>query len=172
MGGDAVIHGAVYLDNNINGTYDFNYPLSEIKEIVKDYDLAYYNQETILGWKELGLSHYPEFNSPQEVGDSFVDAGFNLVSLATNHTLDGYYKKGNAYVNSSRNYWLNQYEKNGVISAGSYISQEDKDNIVVGECNGITYALLSYTYGTNSIEVDETEKYLVNYLVIIWGNYS
>ena len=28
------------------------------------------------------------FNSPFEVGDAMIDAGFNLVSLATNHTMD------------------------------------------------------------------------------------
>lgn len=164
MAGDALIHGSVYIDNCENGEYNFDYPLSEIKKIVSNYDLAYYNQETILGGKELGLSHYPLFNSPQEVGDSFVKAGFNLVSLATNHTLDGYNQKGDAYIKSSVNYWKNQRNNNNVIASGSYISQEDRDEIVIGENNGISYALLSYTYGTNGIEVKDNETYLVNYV--------
>ena len=91
MVGDALIHGTVYQTaykyGNYN-TYDFKPMLKYTKEITKDYDLAYYNQETILGGKELGLSTYPLFNSPYEVGDAFMDAGFNMVSLATNHTLD------------------------------------------------------------------------------------
>ncbi|MGN1406165.1 MAG: CapA family protein [Erysipelotrichaceae bacterium] len=164
MGGDAVIHSSVYTSNCIDGVYDFSYPLEEIKKLVQNYDLAYYNQETILGGKEYGLSNYPEFNSPQEVGDGFVDAGFNLVSLATNHTMDWYNSKGDTLVVSSRNYWLDQYEKNGVISAGSYKSQEDKDNIVIGEVNNITYALLSYTFGTNGIYPSSSQSYLVNYI--------
>ena len=62
MGGDAVIHSSVYTSNCIDGVYDFSYPLEEIKKLVHNYDLAYYNKETILGGKEYGLSNYPEFN--------------------------------------------------------------------------------------------------------------
>ena len=162
MGGDAVIHSSVYTANQTENGFDFSYPLAEIKNLVQNYDLAYYNQETILGGSEYGLSNYPQFNSPQEVGDAFVDAGFNLVSLATNHTMDWYYSKGDALVVSSRNYWLDQYDKNGVISAGSYKSYEDKDRIVIGEKNDITYALLSYTFSTNGIYPDADQSYLVN----------
>lgn len=54
-----------------------------IKPISSSYDLAYYNQETILGGKAIPYSNYPRFNSPQEVGDAMIDAGFDLVSLAT-----------------------------------------------------------------------------------------
>lgn len=162
MGGDAVIHSSVYTSNQTDEGFDFSYPLADIKELVQNYDLAYYNQETIIGGSEYGLSNYPQFNSPQEVGDAFVDAGFNLVSLATNHTMDWYYSKGDALVVSSRNYWLNQYEENGVISAGSYKSYEDKDKLVIGEKNGITYGLLSYTFSTNGIYPNADESYLVN----------
>ena len=86
------------------------------------------------------------------------------MSLATNHTMDWYNSKGDALVVSSRDYWLDQYEKNGVISAGSYKSQEDKDNIVTGEVNNISYALLSYTFGTNGIYPSSSQSYLVNYI--------
>ena len=87
--GDALIHSGVYMDaEKSDGTYDFKPMLQYIKPIVSKYDLKYYNQETILGGKELGYSTYPQFNSPDEVGEAFLDAGFNLVSLATNHTMD------------------------------------------------------------------------------------
>ena len=89
MVGDALIHSAIYYDAKLKtGGYDFKPMLQYIKPIVQNYDLKYYNQETILGGSELGLSNYPRFNSPYEVGDAFIDAGFNLVSLATNHTMD------------------------------------------------------------------------------------
>ena len=89
MVGDALIHWGVYNDaKQSDGSYDFKPQLSEIKPISSKYDLAYYNQETVLGGTALGVSSYPRFNSPQEVGDAFIDAGFNMVSLATNHTMD------------------------------------------------------------------------------------
>ena len=82
MVGDALIHGTVYGTAhryaNYNG-YDFKPMFKHIKEITKNYDLAYYNQETILGGVELGLSTYPLFNSPYEVGDAFLDAGFHTI---------------------------------------------------------------------------------------------
>lgn len=91
MVGDNLIHDKIYLEaeKNVNGNeYDFSPMLELIRPIISTYDIAYYNQETILGGSEIGLSSYPSFNSPYEVGDAMVDAGFNLVSLATNHTLD------------------------------------------------------------------------------------
>ena len=63
--GDALIHGAVYQDAYIgNNNYDFSPMFTSIAPLIKDYDLRYYNQETIIGGKDLGISHYPTFNSP------------------------------------------------------------------------------------------------------------
>ena len=160
MVGDALIHNAVYKDANklanYNG-YDFKPQLEYIKEEVSEYDIAYYNQETILGGSSLGVSSYPSFNSPQEVGDAMIDAGFNLVSLATNHTLD----KGEKAVINSREYWNKQV---GIHAVGSYTSQEEKQNLEtkILEVNNITYAMLNYTYGTNGIPVPYGKEYLVN----------
>ena len=125
MVGDALIHNSVYQDANRLANYkgyDFKPQIKLIKEKVTGYDIAYYNQETILGGTTLGLSSYPAFNSPQEVGDAMLDAGFNLVSLATNHTLD----IGEKGVLSSREYWNKQ--KN-VQAVGSYSSTEEKQTI-------------------------------------------
>ena len=158
MVGDALIHGTVYLTANryanYNG-YDFKPMLKYTKELIQDYDLAYYNQETILGGKELGLSTYPLFNSPYEVGDAFIDAGFNLVSLATNHTLD----KGERGILNSRAY-VNKQEN--IVAAGSYSCNEERDKIIVSEKNGLTYAFLSYTTYTNGLIVPKGKEYLVN----------
>ena len=89
MVGDALIHGAVYADAKTGANkYNFLPMFTEVRDVFKGYDLAFYNQETVLGGSEIGISTYPRFNSPYEVGDAFLDMGFNLVSLATNHTLD------------------------------------------------------------------------------------
>ena len=158
MVGDALIHSSVYEDAhriaNYNG-YNFKPQISLIKEKVKDYDIAYYNQETILGGTSLGLSNYPRFNSPFEVGDAMIDAGFNLVSLATNHTAD----KGERGIINSREYWNKQ---NNVQAVGSYTSNKEKEEIEsrILEVNHIKYAMLNYTYGTNGMPI--SHSYLVN----------
>lgn len=159
MVGDALIHSAVYQDaKQSDGTYDFKPMLELIKPISSKYDLVYYNQETILGGTELGLSNYPRFNSPYEVGDAFIDAGFNLVSLATNHTMD----KNEQGVINSVNYWKKQ--KNKVVYSGQWISAEEREKEVaqVYEKNGIKYAFLSYTTWTNGLETPVGKEYLNN----------
>ena len=146
MVGDMLIHSSLYNEakkNANNNGYDFKPMLTYIKDIVSNYDLAYYNQETILGGSEIGLSSYPAFNSPYEVGDDMIDTGFNLVSLATNHTLD----RGIKAIENSLNYWNSK----NVYTAGSYKTLEDRNNIKIAEKNNITYAMLNYTYGTNGI---------------------
>ena len=155
MVGDALIHYGVYKEAETDNGYDFKPMLSVVKPLIQDYDLKYYNQETILGGTELGLSSYPRFNSPYEVGDAFVDAGFNLVSLATNHTMD----KGEVGVINSLNYWNS---KEDVYTAGSYLSNEDRDEVVIKEINGITYSFFSYTTWTNGLETPSGKEYLNN----------
>ena len=155
MVGDSLIHGAVYADAEVNGGYDFKPMLEEMKPIISKYDLAFYNQETILGGKELGVSDYPLFNSPQEVGDAMIDAGFNLVSLASNHTID----YGERAVLSSRDYWNS---KSNVLAVGSYASEEDRNEVIVREKNNITHTMLNYTYGTNGLVIPSNKNYLVN----------
>lgn len=156
--GDYLIHSSVYKDANrlANGNgYDFKPMISDIKEIVSNYDIAYYNQETILGGTELGLSDYPTFNSPYEAGDAMLDAGFNLVSLATNHTMDS----GKKAVENSCKYWQS---KENVLTAGSYCSEEERNKINIKEINNIKYTMLNYTYGTNGMPVPN------DYLVNVW----
>ncbi len=156
MAGDNLINDKLYnAAKKDDGSYDFKSMYSYIKDIVKNYDLAYYNQETILGGSEIGVSSYPAFNSPYEVGDATIDTGFNLVSLATNHTLD----RGEKAIINSLNYWNN---KSNVLMSGSYLSNNDRNKVNIKEVNNITYTMLNYTYGTNGIKVPEGKEYLVN----------
>lgn len=158
MVGDALIHSSVYMDARVNGGYDFKPQIEKIKPIASKYDLVYYNQETVLGGTELGLSNYPMFNSPYEVGDAFIDAGFNLVSLATNHTMD----KGERGVTNSVNYWNKHKDK--VVTSGQWLSNEEREKSIstIYEKNGIKYAFISYTIWTNGLETPRGKEYLNN----------
>ena len=156
MVGDALIHSSVYEDARVgNGSYDFKPMLEHIKPISSKYDLVYYNQETILGGADLGYSNYPRFNSPTEVGDAFIDAGFNLVSLANNHTMD----KGERGVLHSVNYWNS---KKDVVTSGQWSSLEERDKIRIYEKNNIKYAFFSYTTWTNGLNTPYGKDYLNN----------
>lgn len=162
--GDALIHNGVYIDADTHTKgedgyekYDFKPMFTYIKDIIKDYDLKFYNQETIIGGKNLGLSNYPMFNSPDEIGLDLIDIGFNMVNLTTNHSKD----KGITGLKYSSEFWKKQRE-NGVYSVGSYVSEEDRTEARFSEKNGIKYALLGYATVTNGFTIsDEDSHYWV-----------
>lgn len=157
--GDALIHDGVYIDANTykKGSdgyyiYDFSKMFTYIKDIVKDYDLAFYNQETIIGGKNLGLSNYPCFNSPDEIGNDLVDIGFNMVNLATNHSKD----KGIKGLEYSSNFWKN---KKGVYAVGSYATKEDEEKARYETKNEIKYAFLGYSTVTNGFTISDEDSH-------------
>ena len=156
MVGDTLIHGAVYYDASPNysgqAPYDFSKMLTHISEYIKDYDLKYFNQESIIGGKAIGLSHYPRLNSPEEIGEDMVAAGFNMVSLANNHSFD----KGDVGLENSISFWKSQ----GIITAGQYASEEEQKEVPIHEKNGIKFAFLSYTTVTNGLSA--SKPYYVN----------
>lgn len=154
--GDALIHPAVYNDA-IRGsnTYNFKKMFTEVEKIIEGYDLKFYNQETVIGGSSFAASGYPTFNSPNAIGNDLVDIGFNVVNLASNHTMD----KGVVGATHSANFWKN---KEGVYAVGSYTSQAERDEVVIKEMNGITYTMLSYSYGTNGMPVPNGYGYLIN----------
>lgn len=170
--GDALIHKSVYEDalgqkeqNYANVAqslhYDFTKMLELIAPISKKHDLAFYNQESILGGTHLGLSTYPRFNSPQEFGLNMLKIGFNLVSLANNHTLD----RGEAGVRSMLDFWRKMKARNSVLyTTGSFESFKSRQKIQhkILHKNDISYAMLAYTYGTNGIPLPQGKEYLVN----------
>lgn len=156
MVGDCLIHQPIYdVARRSDGSYNFDDMFTNVKPIIEKYDLAFYNQESILGGKEMGLSTYPRFNSPTEVGDTFIDMGFNLVSLANNHTLD----RGERAISNSLNYWNS---KEDILTAGSYLSFEDRNRANIMTKNDISYTLLSYTTTTNGLIVPKGKDYLLN----------
>ena len=151
--GDVLIHESVYLDayNPTTNSYDFSHMFKEIEPIVNKYDLKFCNQESTIGGNYLGISGYPSFNSPDEIGDELVRLGFNLISLANNHAMD----RGEDAVLYSNSYWKNK----NVITSGSYSNYEEMKKINIYEKNGIKYAFLAYTTSLNGYL---TKEYLVN----------
>lgn len=155
--GDVLIHNSVYNDARTkDGGYDFKPMLEQVKGLLTQPDLLVANQESITGGEELGLSSYPQFNSPFQVGDALLDAGVDMITMANNHTLD----KREKGVLSATAYW----DKIGMPYTGAFRSAEDQSRLRILEKNGITFAFLAYTYGTNGIPVPEGKPHLVNLL--------
>lgn len=152
--GDNLIHDTVYKDAlQEDGTYDFTDMYANFSEDLKNTDIKFINQETVLGGVDLGLSGYPTFNSPTEIAKNLESVGFNLVNLASNHCLD---RMEQGIANE-----LAAFDETNIVHDGVYNTQEEFDTIPTFTKNGITFSFLAYTYGTNGIQ--PTYTYNVSY---------
>lgn len=160
MVGDMLMHERVMESGLLeDGSYNFDHLFVNVKDTIMSADVALVNQETILGGKELRLTGYPSFNSPYELGDGLVNAGFDVVLHATNHTLD----RGKAGVLNCMNYWKENHPQ--IDYLGINESEEMyQDFLYIYEHEDMKVAILNYTYGTNGVQPPEDMPYIVNYM--------
>ena len=152
--GDGLIHSVIYRSYYKNGVYDFSNAVKYVKDIVKDYDITYYNQETPTGDDSIAYSGYPMFYTPSAYVDAMQDVGFNTVSLASNHSLD----KGEKGVLNTIKY----FKTTNMLYNGMNDSEEMRNNFTIKEKNNITYTMLSYTTKTNGLSTPKGKEYLLN----------
>ena len=155
VGDQVASDNALYLaDGNAgeynDGLYDFNPWYEEAGPVIRERDLRFINQETIMavGDEIGGPSGYPSFNTPDAAAQAIADQGFNLVNFATNHIYD-YWLRG---IEISHEVWQ-RYPQ--LVVAGSYLSQEARETVQLIERNGTTFAFLSYAYGDNRFTTGE-----------------
>lgn len=159
MVGDILLHTPVAESGRrTEGGYDFSAVFAQMQEEISEADLALVNQEVILGGEELGISGYPSFNAPYELGDALVDAGFDVVLHGTNHALD----KGKKGILNCLAFWQEKHPDTAVL--GIHADGEDQDEIYVYEQDGIRVAVLNYTYGTNGIPLPGDMPFAVDLL--------
>lgn len=160
--GDNLIHGPIYRQANErsnNSGFDFRPAYQQIASYLAEADLALMNQETPLGGTELGLSSYPQFNSPQELGEQMIELGFNMFSHANNHVLDA----GQRGFNNTIAFWRRQSAEKPVIMAGIAADRED-DQLQILQVKDLKIALLAYTYGTNGLRLPKSSSGIIKYL--------
>lgn len=134
--------------------YNFDGFFNDIAPILNQGDWVIANLETPMAGVEYGYTGYPHFNAPYELGEAIKQAGFNLITTANNHSLD----KGEKGLLRT----LENLKSLDLLHVGTASSQEDADQLLLSEKNGITMGLLSYTYGTNGIPIPEGKPYLVS----------
>ncbi|MDE6133442.1 MAG: CapA family protein, partial [Oscillospiraceae bacterium] len=154
--GDNLIHSSIYKQANAraggNG-YDFSYAYENIVKIIRSADVAVINQETLICNDVFEPSTYPLFNSPTALGDHMLDIGFDVFTIANNHTLD----KGTEGLTACLDYWDG---KNAVV-CGAYRNAEDRDNIRTAEFEGITFSFLSYTESLNGLHLPQGSELII-----------
>lgn len=155
--GDNLIHGPIYREaaQRAKGKgFDFLPAYAPMKDFIQKADIAFLNQEVPLGGTELGLSSYPQFNSPQELGTDMISLGFDVINHATNHILD----KGEAGLKNTINFWKGKNVlvlgiNDGTIPAIQYLERD-----------GVTFSFLSYVYGTNGLSLSNNSPYSISYI--------
>ncbi|WP_101689939.1 CapA family protein [Dysgonomonas massiliensis] len=157
--GDLMCEKEQLYANETNGDYDFNPIFSSIKSLFKTSDYVVGNLETPIAGEEMRYTNHKwSFNSPIEYAEAVKEAGFNLVSTANNHCLD----RGVLGVVST----LNNLDKINIEHTGTFRSESERNTIFIKEIDGIKFAFLSYTYGTNAsfnnYYLDKSNAFLVN----------
>jgi poly-gamma-glutamate synthesis protein (capsule biosynthesis protein) len=157
--GDNLIHIQIVTSSLVSRedgpAYDFSPIYQYIKEDIARADVAFINQETLFAGEQFGISGYPQFNAPVELGQTVIDLGFDVVNHATNHIMD----KGEAAVRATIDYWDSRPY---MAYLGIHKSQEARNRPVIIEKNGIRLGFLAYTYGTNGLPVPRNAPYLVS----------
>jgi hypothetical protein len=160
--GDNVVHTGIWLEAKLRAQsrddreYYFAPVFDEIAGMIKDADIAFINQETLMGGDELGISNYPRFNSPQDIGRDIVDLGFDIVNIANNHMAD----KGEAGLRGTIDFW----ESQPVVMIGGYRNYADYQKVRTIERDGVKIALLSYTFSTNGLSLPQNTELYVPYI--------
>lgn len=157
MVGDDLIHNTIYFAAKTEDGYDFDMLFEQVKDDIESADVAIINQETIFVNNPNRYSSYPTFGSPTQVGDSIVKAGFDVVTHATNHTLD----KGVSGINDTLEFWRGNYPNIDIL--GIHAS-EDESKISYLEKNNIKLSFVNYTYGLNGLKLPKDKEYMIDLL--------
>lgn len=154
--GDNLIHEPIYR----YGLYreeSFGFLFENVKDMIAKSDVAVIQQETPLTDNPSLYGDYPRFGTPVNVGQAIVDAGFDIVTCASNHALD----RGVEGVNFTKRF----FDSGGTICLGIQSEEEaDYQPYQMLVRNGIRFALLNYTYGTNGNPLPDAQPYLVHLL--------
>lgn len=154
VGNNLIDNAVIEAGKQEDGSLDYSSIYANISKDISSADIAVISQETVMGGKSIEYSGYPLYNSPTQVADACISAGFDIFTCATNHILD----KGTAAID----YQLAYFEKKKAVAIG--INANENDNITYYKKNGITFAMLNYTYGTDSSSLPDDKSYYVNVL--------
>ncbi len=136
----------------------------EAREFLFNADICCANLETPVV-PSRNVSFLPEkmstkiaLNNSAEMFDIFCQGGrgINILSTANNHSLD----MGEEGLLET----LSFLNKKGCKHTGTASSEDEREDILVVEKNGIRIAFVSYTYAVNGKKIPEGKDYLVNYV--------
>ena len=144
MGHDEQIWSA---ENRETHTFNYDEVFRYIKPVISDADIAIANFEVTLGGPP--YMGYPQFSSPPALAAACKNAGIDYMVTANNHAAD----RGKNGITGT----INRLDSLGIPHTGTFLNSSSRDSLypLMIKRNGISIALLNYTYGTNGINVPE-----------------
>jgi poly-gamma-glutamate capsule biosynthesis protein CapA/YwtB (metallophosphatase superfamily) len=144
MGHDEQIWSA---ENRETHTFNYDDVFRYIKPVISDADIAIANFEVTLGGPP--YSGYPQFSSPPALALACKNAGIDYMVTANNHAAD----RGKTGIAGT----INRLDSLGIPHTGTFLNSASRDSLypLMIRKNGMSIALLNYTYGTNGINVPE-----------------
>ncbi|MBR6007487.1 MAG: CapA family protein [Clostridia bacterium] len=133
--------------NNYKYPYNFSGMLSYISSAMQNADFTVANVDGSMGGKshyKYGYSGYPQFNTPEYLMLDLVDCGVDMLTLANNHMLDGWF---DGLMDE-----IAKCEKAGLKHVGANRSAQEKATPVIFEINNIKVGFMNYTVSLNSME--------------------
>ncbi|MCK0111251.1 CapA family protein [Ornithinimicrobium sp. F0845] len=169
--GDLLLHAPVIRNAEANAGgegYDFTPMFSDVTELLSDNDLTICHMETPVSADNTNLT-VPRvliFNSPHEIVDAVVDAGFDGCDFASNHTWD----QGLDGLAETRQV----IEDAGLQYAGPVAEEGEAGHYATYEVDDVTVAQLGYTYtiynsGQPTTDIPPEAPWLGDYLWPVIG---
>lgn len=148
--GDVLLHGGLLSKARGNDSYNFDYMLHKVDQILSA-DLNVVNQESLAAGDKFDISSYPLFNSPVEILHKLKELNVGLVNVANNHMLD---KGENGLI-----HYLNNLKNIDLDYVGASL---DDSTVKYVNINGFKLSFVSYTDGSK-IKIEKIKKSNVNF---------
>lgn len=162
LAGDVLLHNGLWAtaandarkDGRPAGVLDFGPLFGPVHRLVAGADLAVCHLETPLAPPGGPFSGYPLFAVPPRIAGGLRQAGFDVCTTASNHSLD----QGQSGVRHT----LRALDRQGIAHTGTARTPTEQRRPELVEVQGILVAVLSYTYGTNGLVATPGTEWSVN----------
>jgi len=134
--------------------YNYTECFQNVKPVFESVDMTIGNLELTLGGPP--YKGYPAFSAPDELIETLIGSGVDVLATANNHCLD----RGRKGLERT----VAVLDTFGIPHTGTFVDSTHRANTypLLLEKNGFKISLLNYTYGTNGLVV--TKPNIVNYI--------
>jgi len=135
--GDIMLNRGVEYMVERYGNVDFKFPFLKIADYLKKADIVFGNLEGVISDKGIKVGSIYSFRANPEAIEGLKFAGFNVLSLANNHTLD--------YTRAALEDCLANLNNAGINYVGAGFNETEAFSPIIKEIKGIKIGFLAYT---------------------------